>query len=73
MSFGNFAESLIFNIASNVIKYRKNVENIQAYEKSNNIAGIYQEVTAFIWETVWFENLYYEGSGLTTVEQLEIE
>ena len=29
-------------------------------------------MTAFIWETVWFENLYYEGAGLTSLEQVEI-
>ena len=57
-SFGQAAESFMFNVMSNSINYRENIFNIQRYEAQGFTPGIYQEVIAFIWETFLFENLY---------------
>ena len=53
-SFGQAAESFMFNVMSNSINYRENIVNIQRYEAQGFSAGIYQEVVAFAWETFLF-------------------
>ena len=63
-TFGQIAESFMFNIMSNSIKYRENIYNIQEYEAADDNVGIYQEVVAFVWETILFENLDFAAYGL---------
>ena len=60
VTFGQYTESLILNTLSKVIEYRTMIKNIQEFEKVNNNPGIFQEILAFMWESIWFDNLYYD-------------
>ena len=59
LTFGQFAESVIFNLLSNALEYRYMTLKIQKAETEDNNPQILEESISFIWSTIWFENVYY--------------
>jgi|TARA_B110000285_G_C14789447_1_gene452315 hypothetical protein len=57
---------------SKVIKYRTLIKNIEFYEKQGNHPGMFKEILLFGWETLWFDNLYYNGPTEIIIDQNEI-
>ena len=48
------------------------IKNIEYYEKEGNTPGMFKEVLLFIWETIWFDNIYYEGPTEIVIDKNEI-
>ena len=59
LTFGQVAESVIFNLLSNALEYRYMTLKIQKAETEGNNPQILEESISFIWSTIWFENVYY--------------
>ena len=59
LTFGQFAESVIFNLLSNALEYRLMTLKIQRAEEEGNNPLILQETISFLWKTTWFTNVYY--------------
>ena len=55
-----------------MIKYRTLIKNIETYELQGNTPGMFKEILLFLWETIWFDNLYYEGPTEIIINDNEI-
>ena len=61
-TFSQWVESFVLSLMSKTISFRNNLLYLDYYEKQGNIPGQIQIVLSFIWELLWFENLYYGQS-----------
>ena len=75
LTFGQFAESVIFNLLSNALEYRIMTLKIQKAEDEGNNPLILQETISFLWKTIWFTNVYYafDESQLVVADPRELD
>ena len=70
LSFVTWIESYSISMLSKVLEFRSNIFYIDFYEKTQNIPGIVQICIKFLWEGLWFDNLYY-GTNLVLKQSTE--
>lgn len=66
-SLADLVYSFIFGVMANTIKYRACMVRIAFHEEMGDTAGVYGEGLRALWETLWFDNLFYEGHNASSL------